>query len=144
MSRMHTQWNRRVVYTLGRIAVGYYVDVAYCYRWSRFVCHDKNGWTARYAVWDVDSGELKKSIRWGSKSPHVKGQFCGGRGVARLHDISRHGRSIYSKRLNRGQHQYGADADWSVLDVLHIGATWRVRLNRHVWWRCGLISNYFA
>jgi len=38
--------------------------------------------------------------------------------------------SIYSKRLSRGQHRYGADADWGVLDGVHIGATWRIRLNR--------------
>jgi len=27
------------------------------------------------------------------------------------------------KKLSRGQHGYGADADWSVLDWSHIGAT---------------------
>ena len=31
-------------------------------------------------------------------------------------------RSIYSKRLSRGQHRYGADADWRVLDR---SALWR-------------------
>jgi len=39
-------------------------------------------------------------------------------------------RSIYSKRLSREQNQYGADADWGALDRLHIGATWRIQLNR--------------
>ena len=39
-------------------------------------------------------------------------------------------RSIYSKPLNREQHQYGADADWGVQDRVHIGATLRIRLNR--------------
>ena len=29
---------------------------------------------------------------------------------------------IYSKRLSRGQHRYGVDAEWSVLDG---GARWR-------------------
>jgi len=29
----------------------------------------------------------------------------------------------------QGQHRYGADVDWSVLDGVHIGATWRIRLN---------------
>jgi len=38
-------------------------------------------------------------------------------------------RSICSKRLSRGQQRYGADADWSVLNVVHIGATWRICLN---------------
>jgi len=37
---------------------------------------------------------------------------------------------IYSKRLSRGQHWYSADADRGVLDGVHIGATWRIRLNR--------------
>jgi len=36
---------------------------------------------------------------------------------------------IYSKHLSRGQNRYGADADWDVLDGLHIGATWWIRLN---------------
>jgi len=39
-------------------------------------------------------------------------------------------RSIYSKRLSRGQNRYSVDADWGVLDGVHIGATWRIRLNR--------------
>jgi len=51
-------------------------------------------------------------------------------------------RSIYSKRLSRGQHRYGVDTDGNVLDRAHIGATWRIRLNVHVWRRYGLISNY--
>jgi len=39
----------------------------------------------------------------------------------------------YSKQLtelSRGQNQYGADADWSVLYGIHIGTRWRIRLNR--------------
>jgi len=39
-------------------------------------------------------------------------------------------RSICSKRLSKGQHRHSADADWSVLDGVHIGATWRIQLNR--------------
>jgi len=31
-----------------------------------------------------------------------------------------------------GQNRYGADADWDVLDGVHIGATWWIRLN-HPW-----------
>jgi len=31
---------------------------------------------------------------------------------------------------DRGQHRYGADADWGVLDGVHIGATWPIHLNR--------------
>jgi len=44
------------------------------------VCHTselrKNGWTDRDAVWVEDSGWPKEPcIRWGSTSPHAKGQF---------------------------------------------------------------------
>ena len=39
-------------------------------------------------------------------------------------------RSIYPKRLGRGQNRYGGDADRGVLDGIHIGAIWRIRLNR--------------
>ena len=39
-------------------------------------------------------------------------------------------RSIYPERLSSGQHRYGEDADWGVLDGVHIGATWRTELNR--------------
>jgi len=35
-------------------------------------------------------------------------------------------RSISSKRLSRRQNRYDAAADWVVLDVVRIGATWRV------------------
>jgi len=31
-------------------------------------------------------------------------------------------RSIYLKRLSRGQHRYGVAAAWGVLDGVHIGA----------------------
>jgi len=59
-------------------------------------------------------------------SPYVKGQFLrqksGRPGNAR--------RSIHTKRLSRGQNWHGVDADWGVLDGVHIGATWRIRLNR--------------
>jgi len=48
--------------------------------------------------------------------------------------------SIYSKHLIKGQHQYSADANWNVLDAVHIGTTWRIRLNRLC---CRLMSNYF-
>jgi len=42
-------------------------------------------------------------------------------------DMSEHVRRfIYSKRLSRGQHRYGEDADWGVLDWVHICATWRI------------------
>ena len=37
--------------------------------------------------------------------------------------------SIHSKVLNRGQNRYSADANWGVLDGVHIGATWWICLN---------------
>ena len=36
----------------------------------------------------------------------------------------------YTQWLSSGQHWYGEDADRVVLDGVHIGATWRLRLNR--------------
>jgi len=32
--------------------------------------------------------------------------------------------SIYSKQLSRGQNWYGVDANWGVVDGVHIGTTW--------------------
>jgi len=65
----------------------------------------------------------------GSRSPLAKRQFWGWKGDGQ--DKPGHVRwSIYPKRLSRGQRQYSADADWDVLDVVHIGATWRIRLDR--------------
>jgi len=64
-----------------------YVDAAYSYRPSivvcRSVCHTsepcKNGCTDRAAVWVEDlGGPGEPCIRWGSKSPHGKGQIFGG------------------------------------------------------------------
>jgi len=34
------------------------------------------------------------------------------------------------KATQQGAAQYGADADWGVLNGVHIGATWRIQLNR--------------
>jgi len=39
-------------------------------------------------------------------------------------------RPIYSKQVSIGQHRYGVDAEWDVLDGVHIVATWRMRLKR--------------
>jgi len=55
------------------------------------------------------------------------------------------GSPLYSKWLSRGQHLYGAGADWGVLHGVHIGArsTWQIRLNcpyLAVMWP---LSNYF-
>ena len=52
-------------------------------------------------------------------------------------------RSIYSKRLSRGQHRYGADADW----VTIWGAHWRHLANTIELSVCvsdaNIMSNYF-
>jgi len=34
------------------------------------------------------------------------------------------------KEVSKVQNQYGADANWGVLDGVHVGATWRMQLNR--------------
>jgi len=47
------------------------------------------------------------------------------------------------KATQQGQHWYDADVDWDVLDRVHTGATWQIRLNRPVLRRCGFMSNYF-
>jgi len=65
-------------------------SVAYCYRQSSVVCWSdcrsvcytsepcKNVLSDQSAVWVEDSGEPREQrIRWGSRSPHGKGQFWG-------------------------------------------------------------------
>ena len=40
----------------------------------------KNGWTARYAIWDLDSGgPMEPCIKWECNSPHAKAPFLGER-----------------------------------------------------------------
>jgi len=84
----------------------------------------KNDWTDRDAIWDVDSGGPKETrITW-SPDPYTwRGIFEGVVGPGHVR------RSIYSKRCSRGQHWYGAHADWCVLDGVHIGDTSWMRLN---------------
>jgi len=52
---------------------------------------------------------------------------------------------MYSTQFIRGQRHHGADADADVgvLDGLHIGATWRIRLNRPCAAAMQHLSNYF-
>jgi len=66
----------------------------------------------------------------GGPDPHTsRGNFEGEKGPAQ--DMRRLvWQSVYSKKFSRRQHRYGSDADWGVLDGVHIGATWRIRLNR--------------
>ena len=66
----------------------------------------------------------KKRARW-VRSPHAKGQCWGGKWP--IQDVWR---SIYSQRHSSGLHRYSADSSWGVLDGVHIGETWRIRLNR--------------
>jgi len=35
----------------------------------------------------------------------------------------------YSLWFSRGQHRYSVNANWGVLDAMHIGATWRIQPN---------------
>ena len=86
-----------------------YVDEAYSCRPSivvcRSVCHTsetcKNGCTNRVAVWVEDlGGPGEPRIRWGSRSPHGKGQILGenGRPIVKYRDTLR---SSVQRRLNR-------------------------------------------
>jgi len=79
-------------------------------------------------------------IRWGSRSPMWRGNFEGKKGPAQdMPCLVR--QSVYSLQFTRGQHWH---VEWSVLDGMHIGATWRIRLNHLcVLQRCGLMSDYF-
>jgi len=110
-------------------SIGLFVDVSRSRPWAL-----QNGWTDRDAVRDTDLGGLKKpTIRWGP-DPHAwNGNFEGENVPAQ--DMPGHvWRSIYSKRLSRGQNRYGADADWDVLDSEY---DWTVCARR----RWGLMSN---
>jgi len=105
---------------------------AYCYRWSRVVCLSVTTMSLAKQLnwmWCYSGCSLwwakELCIRWGSRSLHVKGQFWGQKGSG-----SGNARGlIYSKWLSRGQHLYSADADWGVVDRMHIDATWRLQLN---------------
>jgi len=84
-------------------------------------------------------GWTRGNVLDGVQIPHMKGQLWGGKATDPAHVQQ----LIYSKRLCRGQHRYGANADWCVLDGVQIGGTWRI------WWNppcergCGLMSDYF-
>jgi len=65
----------------------------------------------------------------GSDPTQVKGQFWGRKGVGQGRAQTCPKVDIL-KATQQWQHRYGADADWGVLDGVHIGATWRIRLNR--------------
>jgi len=63
-----------------------------------------------------------RTVYWmGVQTPYFhswRGNFEGEQGPAQ--DMSGHVRwSIYSKWLSRGQHRYGEDTDWGVLDEVH-------------------------
>jgi len=74
--------------------------------------------------------------------PHTwRGNFEAKRGQPRLCPNMISGRYTESdSERGGGRIRYGADADW-----VHIGTTWRIRLNRMcVLRRCGLTSDYFG
>ena len=66
-------------------------------------------------------GSKERYIRWGLDPHTLRSNFEGESKPAQ--DMRGHDRrSINSKRLSRGQHRRGADADWGVLDG---SAYWR-------------------
>jgi len=90
----------------------------------------KSGWTDRDAVWDDDSGGPKQPrIGWGSSSPHVKGQLWG-----RKRACPGHAQTLPAVDIHKVTQQGAAleECSWKfgVLYRVHIGATWRLRLNR--------------
>jgi len=94
--------------------------VTYCYRRSSvvclFVCHDREPWKAADAVLVLTRVGPRNHVLDGGPDSHTRrGNFKGENRPDQ--DVPGHvRRSIYSKRLNRGQHRYVADADWGVLD----------------------------
>jgi len=86
--------------------------------------------------------QIQETMGWiGSSSPRVKGQFSGVKGAAR--DMPRYiRRSMYAKRLSRGQNRYGADADRGVLDGCTMAPSGEYDRSVRVRRRCDLMSNY--
>jgi len=109
--------------------------------WSvcQSVTVEKNGLTNRDAVWVEDSGGPKEPcIRWRSRSPwEGRGE---GRPIVKYRDVRPW---AVQKWLNH----------WDAVMDLDLGAYigWGCTLappgkyhwTVHVWWRCGLLSNYF-
>ena len=82
----------------------------------------KNGWTDPDAVSVLDSGGPKEPcIRWRSRSPQANGAILWAKWAGPGHVW----RSIYSKLLSRAVPVLGG-CRWG----MHIGVTWRIRLNR--------------
>jgi len=103
-----------------------YAGAAYRYQSSSVVCRSvcwsvchasepcKNCCTDRDAVWVEDSGEPREPcIRCGSRSPHAKGQFWGGKGrpIVKYRETLR---SSMQKRLNRSRCRLGCGLGWAV------------------------------
>ena len=74
----------------------------------------------------------------------MRGNFDGKKRLAQ--DMPGHVQQLI--QLSRGQNWSGVDADWSELDGVHIGATWRIRLKRPcaavVWLYVKLLSPLFV
>ena len=62
-----------------------------------------------------------KELEWGPDTHKRNGNFDGEKGAGQ-NMFGHVQRSIHSKQLSIGHNQYGADADWGVLDG---GAYWR-------------------
>jgi len=112
----------------------YYVRTAYCYRSSSVVCLS--------VCRDVSPRKTAEPIvmpfeMWTRVGP--RNQIIDG--VMQIPTLRANGagpghvrRSTYSKRLSRGQHRYGADVDWGVLDR---GEHWRNLANATQPFDCG-------
>jgi len=92
----------------------------------------KNGWTDRdpnqpsFALRDP-LGPWKR-VRWRSRSPYMNVQLSEEKLVGRGHSQT-HLTIDVLKANQQGQHWCDKDANWGVLDGVHIGATWQIQLN---------------
>ena len=66
--------------------------------------------------------DTRKHALGGVHIPHMEGQFWGQQGVG-----SGHAQTL--KVTQQWQNQYSVDADWGLLDWMHIGTTWRIQLS---------------
>jgi len=101
------------------------------------LCHQlsKNAWTDWDAVWVMDSGGLTEPCsRWGFRSPLANAQFL----EERSKDMPGHARQYSAmscaEMAEPIEMQFGL---WTLIDTMkhgymemHIGTTWRIRLNR--------------
>jgi len=114
-----------------------YVDAVYYYRRSSAVCLSVCLSTNASPAKTADSITMafgirtrmvpRKHVLGGVHIPTPEGAILIWRPKPRTRPKMSGGR--YTQRNSTsGQHRYGADADWGVLDRVHIGAIWRIRL----------------